>query len=155
RPLTDPGADGAVPRWDVFTAERDAAAYGSQLGLLGDLLAEHGHRALAIGPGAAIALASSRGTVDRLETPPDPAAELGAPPEEGRPENVVVVDLGTVLDDAPEARAAQVASVTARADAALEALAQTDAAVMLVSLADAGPEPRLQVLALHGFPGSG
>lgn len=184
RALEDPGADGAVPRWDVYLVERDAHTYGSILGLLGSLLEAHGLEAFGVGPGAAVALASPDGTVvgEHLPWPEDPA-ELG-PTVAGAVavKDLVIVDAGAVLDhgahddparddaalgdpthdsaepsvdltDDAAARAAQVAAVETRVAAVVGALDGSDAPTLLASLADGGPEPRLQVLALQGFPG--
>ncbi len=161
RALAEPGADGAVPRWDVYLAERDASTYGSSLGLLGALLEDRGLEAIGVGPGAAIALASPEGNVAGEHVPwsEDPAdvgvavaGALGA-------KDLVVVDAGAVLDDAEvgsaeaASRAGQVAVVEARVAAVVEALGGSDATLLLASLADGGPAPRLGVLTLHGFPG--
>lgn len=159
RELAEPPPTGEVPRWDVYTAERDTSAFRARLGLLGDLLSEHGHEALAVGPGAAIALASSEGYVERYAPMPATAEELSGLVERELPTlGVVVVDLGVVTQGPGTAqRAEQVATVEARVEAVLEALdpvEQTDGAegdgagatVILASLADAGPRPQLQVL---------
>ncbi|NLF06350.1 MAG: hypothetical protein GX593_15300 [Actinomycetales bacterium] len=143
----------AVPRWDVYVAERDAGSFGAQLGLLGDLLDEHDRNALAIGPGAAIALARSDGTVARYEAAPGETGELGdAAGRAASGLDLVVVDLGVVGEEAT-VRADQVADVEARAATILAALEGSGSPVLLASLADAGPDPRLQVLVTHGIPG--
>jgi len=188
RALEEPGADGAVPHWDVYLAERDAHTYGSVLGMLGSLLEAHGLEALGVGPGAAVALASPDGTVVGEHVPwPEEPTELGATVAGAvAAKDLVVVDAGAVLDPAAHddpgrgtaalsetalgdpthdgaepsddptdystARAAQVAAVETRVAAVVGALDGSGAPTLLASLADGGPEPRLQVLALHGFP---
>lgn len=160
RELAEPADDGVVPRWDAYIAERDRDTYGSRLGLLGDLLVEHGLDSLGIGPGAAVALAGSDGVVvgEHLKQPDDAAAlsevvgaALGAT-------DVVVVDLGAV-PDAPQgtAREPHLAAVEARAAAVVDALdgSASEPTVILASLADGGTAPRLQVLAVRGTPGVG
>ena len=156
RPLAEPGPEGAVPRWEVYVAERDAASYGSRLGLLGDLLEEHGISSRAVGPGAAIALARSDGTVPELESLPESPEDLEGRLAFEHLERVLVIDLGVVPEEAEvgaETRETAVELVSARAEAALESLESSSGAVMLVSLADAGPSPHLQLLSMRGFPG--
>src|SRR5690606_28080095 len=55
--------DGAIPGWDGYLAAADDASFGAEPGLLGDVLAEAGVTTTAIGPRAAVALATSDGTV--------------------------------------------------------------------------------------------
>ena len=170
RELTDPAADGAVLGWDELLAERDAAAYGSRLGLLDEVLAAHGRTSLAVGPGAAIALASPDGVVERyapLPAAPDELSTLVAGVLGDT--DLVIVDAGTVpsttpaddvtdssttpADDGASARRAhRAAGIEARVAAILAAL-DPSVPVVLASVADAGPEARLQVLAVRGTPG--
>lgn len=161
RPLAEPSVDLAadpaanaspdavtvtVPRWDVYVAERDAASFGSRLGLLGDLLGEHDRTALAVGPGAAIALARSDGTVAAYAPAPESAGELaGVVADAAHALDLVVVDLGVV-------GATRLTTLEARAAAVLEVLETSGSPVLLASLADAGPDPRLQVLVARGIP---
>lgn len=154
----DADEDGTVPGWDAFRTARDDAGYDAPLGLLGELLADHRLAATAIGPGAAIALADRDGVVDRFHTAPsDPAALAAEVADMLDRSALVVVDLGTVTA-APGAtgadRAEQVADLEERF-AAVRGTLDDDAAVMLVSLADAAPRPHLQVLVLDGFPVAG
>lgn len=148
----DPADDGLVPGWEGILAERDEAGYGARLGLLGALLAEHGRTAIAVGPGAAIALANPDGVVaQHVPAPPDTAALAAEVARASRDADLVVVDVGSVMtaDDAAS-RATGVARVEERVAAVLDTLDRSSR-VMLASLADAGPEPRLQVLALTGL----
>jgi len=59
---SDPSG-GGVPDWDQYLARAEDAAFGSEPGLLGEMLARAGVPAAAIGPGAAVALASADGVV--------------------------------------------------------------------------------------------
>lgn len=150
RELAEPSDGGAVPRWEVYVAERDAHAYGSRLGLLGEVVREHGLETLAVGPGAAIALAGQDGVVvgEHEPVPSEPAALTAA--LTGTSADLVVVDLGAVLDGAD--RAEQLARVEERAAAAAPALAGARTSI-LVSLADDGARPHLGVLAARGLAG--
>src|SRR5690606_2200072 len=131
--------------------ERDAHAYGSRLGLLGEVVREHGLETLAVGPGAAIALAGQGGVVvgEHVSVPSEPAALTAA--LTGTSADLVVVDLGAVLDGAD--RAEQLARVEERAAAAAPALEGARTSI-LVSLADDGARPHLGVLAARGLPGT-
>lgn len=63
RTLREPGADGAVPGWTDYLEAADAETYRAEPGMLGDTLAEANVPVSGFGPGAAIALADSAGTV--------------------------------------------------------------------------------------------
>lgn len=60
RPLQQP-IDGEVPGWVDYESAAEASSFSSRLGLFGDEIAAAGLEATAIGPGAAIALATSDG----------------------------------------------------------------------------------------------
>ncbi|MDD9207112.1 hypothetical protein PU560_11650 [Georgenia sp. 10Sc9-8] len=62
RRLVEPGEDGQVPGWADYRAAAEEAPYDARPGMLGDLLVERGVSAAALGPGAAIALATGEGT---------------------------------------------------------------------------------------------
>ena len=146
-PVPTSGPVGPVPGWAGYLAAARAESYGATPGLLGDALARAGVCARADGPGAAIALARGDGT----------------PPPGGADCPLTVIDAGAVRDPddrprgetgpAPPARAVQVAAVDARIASALAAAPAT-ARVLVVSLADSGRTPHLQLLAARG-PGFG
>ena len=159
-----PGGPAAVARWDVDRRLAAASADGAHLGLLGDTLAEASARGAAVGPGAAVALADSSGRVGaawpglsaRADGSVDPAADpaqltrqvseaLATHPE------VVAVDVGSVRADAgdPGSAAEQVRAVDARLAAVLAAVPR-NATVLVVSLADAAGQARLQLAAARG-----
>ncbi|WP_454296502.1 hypothetical protein [Salana multivorans] len=143
RPLVEAAATtegGApVPGWADFATAASDSAYAARIGLLGDEIAADGLTAAAVGPGAAIALATSGGVVaGQAAARPDVPAELTPLVAALVATNdVVVVDLGNVQDwvaprladgsvdetvEAPDPesyRTAQVLAVEARAAAAL------------------------------------
>ncbi|WP_460446834.1 hypothetical protein [Angustibacter aerolatus] len=157
------GGAGVVQDWNRYVAAATAEKFSAQPGLLGDTLAAAGTCGTAVGPGAAVALARSDGTVGSY-LPADAVAQvpatLGSCP-------LTVVDVGSVRDpaDAPRGdaeqgvatvpgdRAALVAAADAAHDAAVAGL-PADARVLVVSLADSGRTPHLQLLAATGpgFP---
>ncbi|WP_170297192.1 hypothetical protein, partial [Georgenia thermotolerans] len=63
RHLDEADQGGAVPGWSDYLGAAAAASYDATPGLLGDTLSQAGVPTLAVGPGAAIALATSAGTV--------------------------------------------------------------------------------------------
>ena len=79
-----------VPGWDALVGAQSGSAFAPHLGQLGDALAGAGVCATAIGPGAALTLAGSDGTVGRYlgldAALADPAAAFSCP--------VTVVDAG-------------------------------------------------------------
>lgn len=153
RTLSEPADDGVVPHWATYVTERDNAPYGARLGLLGEILAAHDRVAVAIGSGAAIALATPDGIVERYVPVPSDAEALAAAVTAAQADaDLVVVDVGNVTETD---RAAQVAAVEQRVAPLLAELSGTTTRVMLASLADAGPAPRMQVLALRGFSAHG
>src|SRR5689334_11518765 len=154
RALREPAADGAVPGWATYRRIAAGKDFDARLGLLGDELARGGGCVRPIGPGAALAAATSAGTVTGY-APYDARtlrAQLAACP-------VTVVDVGVVRDPAdvdpadevrPHAsRAAQVRAVDARVGQVLAA-APAGADVLVASLSDAGESERLRLAALHG-----
>ena len=154
RALREPAADGAVPGWATYRRIAAGEDFDAHLGLLGDELARGGGCVRPIGPGAALAAATSAGTVTGY-APYDARtlrAQLAACP-------VSFVDVGAVRDPAdvdpadevrPSAsRAAQVRAVDARVGQVLAA-APAGADVLVASLSDAGESERLRLAALRG-----
>lgn len=146
--LTGPGP---VPRWDAYAAAAAARSFGSTVGLLGQQLTSHGRCVQAIGPGAAIAAATTSGQVTHYTDFAGPLPLSTCP--------VTIIDVGSVRDPAdvdpadevqPTAsRAVQVAAVDRRVAEVLRA-APADAQVLVASLADAGRSERLRPVALTG-----
>ncbi len=187
RRLYSPGPDGVVPGWPDFVRAAAEAPYDAVPGLLGAELASRGVTTLAIGPGAAVALAGLTGVpVGDYEPASAVPAVLGEQVEAGlAAHSLVVVDVGTVRDrnrplvwveegslntgeddaatpDLPElpdtedwiisapTRAEQVASIEAKVAAVLRGAAGLDPILLVVSLADSGTVPRMQLAALVG-----
>ncbi|MDM7855191.1 hypothetical protein [Cellulomonas alba] len=109
RTLVEPGTDGTVPAWSDYAAAVATQPYDAHLGLLGDALAKGGTDVTGIGPGAAIALASSSGTVVGTHVDaPSAATTLTAEVEDALTHSrLVVVDAGVIRDTgfATQARA--------------------------------------------------
>jgi len=63
RRLESVGEDGAVPAWQTYLGAAANDGYDATPGLLGDLLVSSGTPSLAVGPGAALALGTTDGTV--------------------------------------------------------------------------------------------
>ena len=136
RPVPPAPGNGPVPGWAGYLAAARAESYGATPGLLGDALDRAGICAVAQGPGAAIAIARSDGTMPGPSPQADPATAIGFPrcPLD-------VVDAGAVRDaaDAPAGareatagdRATQVAAVDKAVGAAL-ATAPASARVLVV-----------------------
>lgn len=147
RPLST-GADGTVPFWGALVEAADDASFDAQPGLLGERLAADGVTAVALGPGAAIALAEPDGApasyaplAEDLEAQVSDASADAA---------LVVVDLGSVRADAGGDRAAQVRAIDERLARALAGAPASTHDVLVVSVADAGARPHLQVAAALG-----
>lgn len=98
------GVGSAVPAWDEYRAAVSEQTFGASLGTLGDAVTASGTPASAIGPGAAIALATADGTVAGTYTPLTPGTtHLQADPdlrevvdEAIASSRLVVVDPGSV-----------------------------------------------------------
>ncbi len=152
------GRAATVARWGVYTAQAAAAAYDARPGLLGDTLRRAGRSAVAIGPGAAIALARSDGTVAAAYPGGTSLrADLGA--ALARAPALVVIDLGSVRDHlaggAGPDRATQVGAIDTALGTVTAAL-PASATVIVASLADSGAAPHLQLAAAGGpAPGGG
>ncbi|MEE6273995.1 hypothetical protein V2J56_11660 [Georgenia sp. MJ206] len=165
RRLENVGPDGLVPGWTDYLDAAQGASYDARPGLLGDLLVEAGVAAGAIGPGAAVALATQTGTVAGQTMPGSPQAGTLARQVSALVPGVelLVVDVGAVRDrgrglvddpqPAPEEptddgtgaqddwtlaepdRTEQVAGVDARVGAVLDALGDADLRPATVLLA--------------------
>ncbi|MBU4215917.1 MAG: hypothetical protein KJ792_14850 [Actinobacteria bacterium] len=138
RTLTDPSAlDGTarVTQWQQYSDAVAGQSYGARLGQLGDTLTANDVAAAAIGPGAAIALADSTGTVAGSYTArPEGRRQLTAAVRTALTgDRLVVVDAGTLRDPgyetvdpdqlvtpAPTAEPGQEATAPPGADAILE-----------------------------------
>jgi hypothetical protein len=169
--VAQPGGSAAVPDWSRYVAAADDESFDARPGLLGDTLAAARRSAVAVGPGAAIALAGGNGTVTRAFTGPvdddrgtvdptrladDVQAALALKPD------VLAVDLGVVRDPAQAgtgdprptgayaaARETQVQRLDSRLGLVLGQL-PADATVVVASLADAGDESQLRLVAARG-----
>ncbi|MHB1063709.1 MAG: hypothetical protein ACYC1Z_04310 [Georgenia sp.] len=100
RDLAEAGEDATVAGWSDYLDAAGGASYDATPGLFGDLLAARGVPAVAIGPGAAIALATSDGVVagDRAYASTS-TARLGEQVAELLPGHALtVVDVGDVRD---------------------------------------------------------
>jgi hypothetical protein len=164
--------DLAVVRgWQQYVQAARAGSFDARPGLLGDTLSRAGVCSTALGPGAAVMLARANGTVDgfvpSLTYPQgsDEAARPTAMEALADPRcPLTVVDAGQLRDpadppsgvtlpqDAPD-RATQLRQIDHRLGLVLDAVPD-DANVVVVSLADDGRTPHLQLLAARGpdFP---
>lgn len=167
-PSTSTGG-GDVSGWDALVAAQSGSAYDPHPGVLGDTLAGAGVCRTAVGPGAALALAASDGTVARYRTLEaaltDPADAFSCP--------VTVVDAGaapyapTSLAGVPTDAAAPPPTTDGpERDASLLALdatvrqvlaaAPSDATVLLVDVGNPGAgAPWLGVGAVEAGTGLG
>lgn len=151
RTLPPRAAPGPVEHWADYQSAARAESYGATPGLLGDALARAGVCASASGPGAQIALARSDGTLAQPAT----SAPRDCP--------LLMVDAGAVRDppDTPRGaagasmgdRAAQVRAVDLEVGSRLATI-PPGAHVIVLSVADSGRTPRLQLMAARG-PGYG
>jgi hypothetical protein len=174
--LAVPGAEGPplpegsvrVDRWQQYVDAAAAESFDAQPGLLGETLASAGVCSTAVGPGAALMLARTDGTVARYVSTLTPGVD---PDEQAARQTaqrvlsdptcpVTVVDAGqlrnpddppsgvTLPDDAPS-REVQLRLIDYRVGLVLDAVPD-DADVIVVSLADDGRTPHLQLLAARG-----
>jgi hypothetical protein len=172
RQLLDPAPGSPVPGWADYEASAASGSYSAHVGLLGDTLATGGATVTGIGPGAAIALARSNGQPvgTHRGMPSDPAALTRLVSSALVTSALVVVDAGSVrdpgyavrdrgatgaatTDTTPEpTRGAQVQAIDTRVRAVLAAIdsANLDPTVLVVSLADSGPVPQLQLAVARG-----
>lgn len=160
-PLDAVPTGATIPRWSTYQDRAAQDARGAVLGSLGAALATGDVDTAAIGAGAAIATAQESGVpVGTSQPAPDDAAALGAVVGDAAAQSdLVVVDIGSVATPgsltsrSPESGVAgrldQVAAIDERVAAVLDALPAT-ATVLVVSLADDGVEPHLQVAQARG-----
>ncbi|MFP5347454.1 MAG: hypothetical protein ACLGIA_10550 [Actinomycetes bacterium] len=164
RPL-DP-YDGVVGSWPRYQQMAASQTFQAQPGLLGDTLSKAGVRTVALGPGAAVALADPTGRVvgPYLERPDSVQTfETTVRSALATRPDLLVVDAGAVRDpaDLPSSdhdqllgdRASQVADLDRRVGAVLAA-AGSGATVLIASFADAGSSPHLGLLAARGPAGT-
>lgn len=151
RTLAGPDADGTVPGWTDYLTAASADGYDAIPGLLGDRLAEAGLGVRSIGPGAAIATATSSGTVvGTWSALPADAADLRTEVADALASGsrLVVVDLGSVRTDG--ASLDEVDERLAAALAGVDDASTSDATVVVTSLADRDDTPALQLAAVRG-----
>jgi hypothetical protein len=167
------GPPATVHEWQRYVDAAAAESFDARPGLLGDTLAGAGVCATAVGSGAGVMLARSDGTVPNYRASltrtvdPDPSADLADAKEiladPACP--LTVVDAGALRDPAdpplgtaqlsatsPMAlpdRATQLRWIDYRVGLVLDAV-PADADVIVVSLADDGRTPHLQLLAATG-----
>lgn len=157
----DSTAGTLVSAWGVYTREAGRASYGAEPGLLGQKITEAGVPATAIGPGAAIALASPDGVLraDYKTRQHHPGFLSLQVREAAVPSSLVVVDVGSVrdpddllpgdLDTQNGVRAEQVAKIDA-AVGAVRTGAPEGSTILLASVADSGFTPHLQAMLATG-----
>lgn len=146
---------GFVTGWDALIAAAASRPYGSRLGMLSQVLASNGQCLSAIGPGAALAATPPKnGVVPRFRSldASNLTVALGACPTS-------LVDVGAIRDPGdvdiadPNQPAGshdkQLVAVDRRVGQVVAA-APPGADVMVVSLADAGRRPGLQVVLAAG-----
>ena len=133
-PLTS-GDGASIPDWAELSAQQDEFGYDATLGLLGQTLDDAGACATAVGPGAALALATENGDVARYVTG---AVDLTTDDISACP--VTVVDFGSVPPDHldPAARAAAAGAVDAQLNQ-LQDILPDDTALLVVGVSDFGP----------------
>lgn len=160
------GGPATVPAWSSYVTEANADTYEATPGLFGTALATADRRTAAVGPGAVIALADAQGRTPHAWAGSTEGPELADDVEAALRTNpqLLVVDIGEVRDPeqqpsgAPEPsagfaqpRADQVQALDSRLGLVLGQLAQLpDATVIVASLADAGTESQLQLVAARG-----
>lgn len=150
-----------VEQWPTYLDEADRGIFQAHPGLFADTLAQAGRSTTAIGPGAAIALARSDGTVHgRYEGRSlDQGALAEQVREAAQPGSLTVVDAGALRD--PEdllpgdlsrvggARQYQARRID-RVVAAVREGAPPGSTIMVASLADSGFTPHLEALVATG-----
>ncbi len=152
-------SDGAVPGWAGYVETAAGDVYDARLGLLGDALAGAGVSATALGPGAAVALARTDGSLDAAYRPAPSTVGGYRTAAEGATTDLLVVDAGAVRDPVDlspadpdsgrDSRAAQVAAVDTRVAALLDGL-PAGATVLVAAIADSGLAAHLQLVAATG-----
>ncbi|BDO43671.1 hypothetical protein CELD12_31610 [Cellulomonas sp. NTE-D12] len=152
----DEPVDGAAPGWAADRTALASQQYDAKAGTLGEVLRGAGVSAVAVGPGAVVALAGADGrVVGRYQAVPSSAQQVtGVVRDALGSARVVVVDAGAVragsADGSPPAgaRSAQLTAVDSVVGAALDA-ADPGTTVLVASLTDAG-SPDLQLVAATG-----
>ncbi|MGC5628118.1 hypothetical protein ACPYO6_07695 [Georgenia sp. Z1344] len=172
---TETGGEWQVPGWSEYVEGARTDRFDAVPGTLGGSLAEAGRSAVAIGGGAAVALAEPDGTVADARPTTDDDAELGALTasaiEDGADLVVVDLDPADATGRAPDGEAAPgeaapgeespgeqppgartPAELDARVGAVVDALAETgsEPTILLASLYDGTRTSTLQALALTG-----
>jgi hypothetical protein len=169
----DPAPGSTVPGWADYVASAAAESFSAHVGLLGDALVAGTATVTGLGPGAAIALADSSGRPvgEHLAVPSDPTALTRLVRSALATSRLVVVDAGSVRDPGSPlrdrastgstagtvatrepTRTAQVQAIDERVRAVLAGIDATspDATVLVMSLADSGPSPQLQLAVARG-----
>ncbi|WP_029067759.1 hypothetical protein [Jonesia quinghaiensis] len=155
-----------VPTWDTYTDAVAEQKYSAQLGTFGQSLSDAGVSTAAVGPGAAIALADSEGTVrgtffSRLSTTDALYGQMrSALNSVDGDQRLVVADVGHLrigrsTSATDPSVMAQLTEIDSRVDVALQAIRAADpeldhTTVILGSLSDPTGAPRLSVLAMAG-----
>ena len=162
------GSAGTVIGWSRYVHQARDDSFDAEPGLLGDILVQHDVKSAAVGPGAAIALATSAGVAPHVwpgavskTSEPQALAQGVAAALRTDPE-VLMVDLGSVLDAPPaptgspdpsgdraRSRRDQVREIETRLESVMVEL-PADATVIVASLADSGAERELRLLAATG-----
>jgi hypothetical protein len=160
----EPARQGRTAVLENFATYAETArdgSFGAVPGTLGDLLREERVSVTAVGPGAAIAAVGTDGKVvgDYEALPRDPQALGDLLEPRLLRDDLLLVDAGTVRDPDdlgdkdPDRlagdRADQVARIDARVGAVLDVVPD-GATVIVVSLADSGRTPHLQLVAATG-----
>jgi hypothetical protein len=156
----------AVPHWDDYLTAVANQKYNAKLGSFGEVIADSSVSAAALGPGAAIALATPEGSVaGAFFARPSEAADFTAQTARALDSlegdsRLLVVDAGQVrLSRTAQANeavvTAQITELDARVEATLRAIYANDpglthTTVMLASLADPLGAPRISILAMAG-----
>lgn len=135
-----------VPGWDALLETQEDQSYDTRLGLLADRIADAGTCATAVGPGAALALASGDGAIDAYHPEPstvDTDLLTQCP--------VTVVDLGALPAPVEGSEDAALAAALDARRAAVRVLdgeirrlltvAPDDVAVLVAGVADSSPTP--------------
>lgn len=174
--VATPGGATTVPRWSEYVDAAGDESFDARPGLLGDTLLAEGKTTAAVGPGAAIALATpspdgrqasvahafegavdgAAGTVDPTQLAEDVQRALALNPD------VLVVDLGEIRDPAQRGsgdpaltgafatpRAEQLRRLDTRLGLVLGQMPK-EATVVIASLADAGDVSQLRLAAARG-----
>jgi hypothetical protein len=166
--VAEPGGAGTVASWAEYQRQAADGVTSATPGLLGDLLAKSGVASAAIGPGAAIALATSDGTAPHVWPGMEPAngggvsieADASTLSEQTQAAldtdpGVLVIDIGAVRDPTNETQPSHTDQVTELDNRLLQVFGviPVESTVFVMSLADASDTPRLQLAAVYGNSG--